>query len=283
MRAQGLQRQRIQELVVHGVVGRGDRDLAVRRLEQPVGRDDPVVVAGARGQLAAGEVVGGLEAEQADHAGHQADADRISAARAFAAQQRGQHAQRAVHARDQVADGRARAHGRIVLAAVQAHESAHRLGDEIEGGPVAIRTGGAEAVDAAMNDVRTQRFQGIVAETHLFHDAGTVVFDHDVAGGNQLAQDVLALLAVQVQRDRSLVAVVVCEVPAQTILDHALAADRIAFPGCFYLDDFGPHVGQDGGAIRARDDAGQVQDADSGEWHSLCLRRCRRLPGVSGP
>ena len=141
------------QLEVDLVVRRRDRDLAVGGLEQAVGRDQRVVVAGAQRLLAGLEVVRGEERQVRDHAVGEARRHFLALAGSLAPDERGADAHRCVRAGDQVGQRRRGARRRLALGAVDAHEAAHRLRDEVERRPVAVRAVVAEAGDVATHDV----------------------------------------------------------------------------------------------------------------------------------
>ena len=132
MLAQMREAERVDELVVDLVVGRRDGDLAIGRVEQAVRRDQRVVVAGAQRLLAGLEVVRREKREVGDHAVGEARRHFLAATGALAPDERGADAHRRVGAGDEIRQRRRGARGRLALGAVDAHEAAHRLRDEVE-------------------------------------------------------------------------------------------------------------------------------------------------------
>jgi hypothetical protein len=76
---------------------------------------------------------------------------------------------------DQIGDRRSGAHRLAVGRAGYGHEAAHRLRDEIEGGPVAIRSSRAEPADIGVDEIGPQFSQTRLAEPHRFQNAGPVI------------------------------------------------------------------------------------------------------------
>src|SRR4030095_15846685 len=87
----------------------------------------------------------------------------------------------------------------------------------------------------------------------------------------QTGQDGLALLGVEIEGDRLLVPVELREVPRQAFHDRALLAERIALARRLDLDHLGPHVAEEHAAERARENAGQVDDAETGQGQGRIL------------
>ena len=195
----------------------------------------------------------------------------------------GPRARRTARPRDRRSAGRAH---RIARRAGHAHEAAHGLGDEVERRAIDIGAGAAVAIDAADDQRRVQRCEAGGIEAHPGQHARAVVLDQHVRLAQQVGQDRLALIGVEIEGDRLLVAIELGEVPAEAVPDRALAAHRIAAPGRLDLDHLGAEVGEQLGAERARDDAGEVDHANPGERHraqpvavSTSSARCRRSRG----
>src|SRR5260221_2873906 len=265
MDAQLRRADRIEKLAVDHLGARRDRHFAVAGAEQAIGRGDPVIVAGALRHRRAGEIIGGEKTVKADQPIGQACADSVAGAGSAAPDQRRANAERAVEPCYEVADRRAGAHGLVARLAGDAHEAAHRLGDEVEGGAVAVGAAGTEAGDVAIDEIGLELFQPRRPKPHLFEDSRPVVLDQHVALGDKPCQDVAAFARAQVEGDRALVAVIGGEIPAQPIADGALVAHRVALARRLYLDDVRPHIGEHHRAERTRENAGEVEHADSGQ------------------
>jgi hypothetical protein len=132
----------------------------------------------------------------------------------------------------------------LISRAVDAHEPAHRLRDEIEARSITIRASVAEPGHAPAYQTRIEITQPFVRETHRGQHAGSVVIDQHVALGNQTRQDGTPVIRTQVKRDRALVTIIIGEIPGKPILDRALLAHRIALARCLDLDDLGAKVAE---------------------------------------
>ena len=264
----GLDAERAEE-APHDVVGAGrDGHLAVLRLVEAVRRRDRMLVARARRELAGAEILRAQVRHHADEPVHQARLDALAARHVAPPRDEGAgHAERAVEPRDQIADRRGRAHRLLALAPVHRHEPAHRLGDEVEGRALGVGPGAAIAIDAAHDQVRVQLGEPRLAEAHAGEHAGPVVLDQHVGPLEETGQDGLALLGVEIEGDRLLVPVELGEVPRQAVHDRALPANGIALARRLDLDDLGAHVAEEHAAERARENAGQVDDAETGQGH----------------
>ncbi len=246
---------------------------------EPIGWSLPV-----RARQPAGrQIVGRHEAQEADQPARQADRGGASLTRPPLTQQTGDDTESGVEAGNQIAHRRAGPHRRLIRRTVHAHEAAHRLGDEIEAGPVAIRTGGAEPGDAAAHQARVDFAQARLVEAHRGEHAGAVVVDQHITLRDQPRQDVAAFVGAQVQRDRALVAVVVGEIPGQPVPARALVAHRVALAWRLHLDDVGTKIAQQHGAERTGQHAREIEHADTGERQCDGHRRPRLnlVTGVS--
>src|SRR5712675_1773627 len=154
-------------------------------------------------------------------------------------------------------------HRRPIGLAGDAHKPAHRLGDEIEGRAVAIRSAPAKPGNIAVDEVGIERPEPRLVETHVYENSGAEILDQDIAAGDQFGQHLAALFVPQVEGQRSLVAVETSEVPAEPVADDTLLAHRIALAGCLDLDHLGSHVAEDHRAERPGEDAGQINHAQS--------------------
>ena len=120
--------------------------------------------------------------------------------------QRHQRADHRPQRGNRVADADAGAHWRTVLEAGDVTQPAHRLADRAEARLILHRPGLAEAGQAHHHQLGIQRMDGIPAEPQLLQHAGAEVFDQDVGLSDQLAQDLLAVRVLEVERQRLLVA-----------------------------------------------------------------------------
>ncbi len=214
---------------------------------------------------------------------------------AVALVQRGQDADRGIHAGHQVGHRHARllraAAGQVVALAGDTHQAAHALDHEIVAGAAGIRAGLAEARDRAIDQARVDGLDAFVVQPVLAQAADLEVLDQDVALLRQLAHQLRPARRGDVQRHRQLVAVgreVVGRlggVVAGRILQigRPPGARVVARAGPFDLDDFRTQVGQVLGTPGARQHAGEIQHANAGQG-SRTLRHVGRKkePGEAG-
>src|SRR6516165_7534887 len=165
-----------------------------------------MVVAGARRLLAGREIIRGEKAQHADHAVVETGADRVALPAAAAPHQGRAYPKRPVEPGDQIGDRRAGAHRRAVGLAGDAHEAAHRLGDEIEGRAVAISPAGAKAGDVAIDESGVECREPRRVEADAGQYAGAEILNQHVAPGDQLFQDRAPFSMPEIEGQRALVA-----------------------------------------------------------------------------
>ena len=187
------------------------------------------------------------------------------------------HPERGVEPRDEVPDRGTASHRLAVRGAARRHEAAHRLGDEIERGPLRVGSGGPVPVHARDDEARIDRLDPIRPEPHLREHPGTEVLHQHVRGAKEIGEGGAARVAIQVEDDGSLVAVELREVPAQALADGARAAHEVAVRA-LDLDDVRSHVREELGAEGPGQHPGEVNDPNPGERP----RRPARL-GHRGP
>jgi hypothetical protein len=155
------------------------------------------------------------------------------------------------------------------------------LRHQVVAGPLRIRTGLAEAGDRAIDQPRVVGRQALIVEAEFGEPADLEILDQHVRARGKLAHDAAALLALEVELDRSLAAVGGVEIgsaevaaagggderrsPAAGVVAGALALD---------LDHIGAEVGQDLPGPRPGQDAGELQHAQAGQRtrHEQLLR-----------
>ena len=181
-----------------------------------------------------------------------------------------------VHAGEQVGHGHAhflRATTQIVPFAGHAHQAADALHGIVVTCPLAVRAGLAKAGHAAIHQFGVQAAQAGVVQAVTGHVANLEIFNKDVAMLDQFPDQGLAFGLCDVAGHRTLVAV-----GPQVIggLGGVLAlgvfqkgrppgAGVVARAGALDLDDVGPQVGQGLGTPGARQNAGEVENADAVE------------------
>ncbi len=274
--------QHIEKPLQDHVVGGCDGNLAVPRLEETVRGHQRVVIAGAGRQLSGGEIFRRQIGHHADRAIHHGAFHMLSRSIEIARAQRAHNAECTVEAGHQIGDRLRDAHRLGAFRTVHAHQPAHGLSDEIEGGAVHIGAGRAIAVYIGGHQPRIERLQPRLAKTHLRHHAGAEIVDEDVGIRNQPLQHRAAARAIEIDDDRLLVAVEACIIGGEPVAQRALFADRVALGG-FHLDHLRPHVAQHHGAERAGKNPRQINDANAFErrfflGHILSHWRSQRCP-----
>ena len=155
--------------------------------------------------------------------------------------QRGQDASGSVVARHRIRDGRAD-HAGIGGRGHEAQEAGCRLCHRVIGRPIAGGTGGSEAGDGAVDDLRVDLAQVILARAKLFSDARTEVLDEDIGAFDERVEDGQIFGCLRIQRDGALVAIVGLKMGAvETALERA---ERVALAGTLDLDHIGTEIGQ---------------------------------------
>ena len=165
--------------------------------------------------------------------------------------------------RARVADGRAGLERRPAGQAGHAQRPARGQRDRVEALVAAPRPESAEALDRGVDQPRAAFAQVRVAEPEAIHRAGREVFQDDVDVLRQRAEQVAALIRLEVERDAALVGVQQNEeVGIQPRLVGQETAARFADPWRFDFDHVRAEKGQQLGARRAGLEMRQVQDAD---------------------
>ncbi len=163
-------------------------------------------------------------------------------------------------ARAEIAQGGARLHRRLVGKAGRVDDAAHRLHYQVHGWIVPIgprlAVAGARAVDQARIDlVQIGR-----TDPEAFGDAGREVLHQDVGARHHLAQEVAALLYLQIERDRLLVGVQHGERKRRPA--HVAAAAQMLAVERLDLDDLGAGHGHQKGGIGPVVDVRKVDHRD---------------------
>ena len=250
------------------IVSAGDDEAAVRRGEGIVRIGGGIAVAHQLRQLAGGEVALGAGFQAGHHGIHQGHVHPLAPAGELAGVQRHQDADGQVHAAQHVAHGAAHTGGLAARVAGDAHQAAHRLGDDIVSGALGVGPVAAEAGHRRINDARVDLFQLVIAQAQLVHNAGAIVLHHNVRLFDQLLEQLLALRRLQIQGNALLVAVHVGIVHAGAVFDGAHGPGVVPLAGDLDLDDVGAEIRQHHRAVRSGQDPGEVQDRDISQCSS---------------
>ncbi len=207
-----------------------------------------------------------------------------SASARLARIQRGEDRLRRIHAGEHVDRGHAELQRSLAGFAVGGHHAGLALDDQVVAWPFGLGREAGVAGDRAVHQPGIELGQLFVAQAQLFRTADLEVLDHHVAARGQLAGQLQARFALQVQRDRALVAVGAVEVRGIARADaQAPVAGVIAAGRVFDLDDVGAEVGQRHRAHRPRQHARQVQYPHAGQRQRcgivFVMHGQRPLPG----
>jgi hypothetical protein len=98
------------------------------------------------------------------------------------------------------------------------HHSAHRLGDDVVGGALAVRSEKAieapESGNAGVDQARVELGKLLVADAHVVEKSWPKVLDDNVRVLRQIPEDLPPFLALEIERQAALVAVEPEKVPA---------------------------------------------------------------------
>ena len=144
----------------------------------------------------------------------------------------------------------------------------------IVGRLVAKRAAVAVAGNRGVDEPGVAAGEGLPAVAEAVHHAGTEVLHEDIAGGQDRVENLSVVRALEVERDAFLVAVECHEIPGLSSHEGKPLARIVADIGPFDLDDAGPQIRQDHGAIRTRENPRHVDDGNAVER--------RLLQGIGG-
>ena len=180
--------------------------------------------------------------------------------------QQGQRADHGPHARALVAHRRARAHGRVIRAAVDAGQAAEGLHEGFVARLHGHRAGAAEGRDLAVDQARVARAQAGPVNAQLGRHAGAQVVDEDVGLAHQALERGQPVGAFQVQRHRLFAAIEDVEVERVAMPERRSHGARVvAAFDALDLDHFGAQVGEDRAGKRPGQHLAQLQHAHTSQ------------------
>ncbi len=251
--------QLVAEAAKGAVVADGDEDVAGRRAVLVVGADVRVGVAGQLRHLAGEEVVRRVRMHQRQAAVVERHVQELPGPRPFTLQQRHQDADAGVEPGAQVHQRNADAGRAARLVAIDGEHPRHRLHHGVVAGHAAQRPLAAETGNAAVDQTRKARLHNrLVAQPPLFHRAGLEVLHQDVGARQEAQQHLATLLLAQVEGDAALVAVHADEVGGVVVVERRPPVAHLVALRRLDLDHVGAVVGEDLGAVRPAQHAGQV-------------------------
>ena len=159
-------------------------------------------------------------------------------------------------------------------------QSGHDLGDGGEPGTGRVRAGLPEAGHASDHERRIALVEHVGPESHAFEGAGTEVLDEHLCVVDESEEHVAIGRILQVESDRTLVAV--HHLPPQARMVAWVAprhvAQAVAGDGPLHLDHVGTEVGQVAGRVRAgqhRRDVEHPEVAERSRTHRRLMRKQR--------
>ena len=161
-----------------------------------------------------------------------------------------------------IADRLADQGGRALRLARGLHQAAHGLNNDVVGRAVGQRAGLAEAGDADIHQPGIEGAQRFGADAQALGHARPEVLDHHIDLPGQLMHHGDRIRMFEVQHQALLVAIHDREQGALPILHGADGAVVVAL-GRLHLHDFRAQIGQQGRGHGARQNPGEVQDADA--------------------
>ena len=207
--------------------------------------------------------------EMREHAGQEVHLDLLPLAGLLAVIERGEDAVDHVHGADLVGEAGARRHRRLVAAAGVGDQPGEALDQHVLAGPVDIGPLLAIARARAVDDPRVDGLEVLVAVAEPGQHAGPEVLHHHVGLLGHLHDDRVHLAALQVQRDRPLVAVPGEEVRALRAADpfgeEGHRAEQVAGARALDLDDVGAHVAEELRRERPLQQMAEIEDGDAFE------------------
>jgi hypothetical protein len=160
---------------------------------------------------------------------------------------------------------------RRVVPAVEVHHAGRRVDDVGERGARAPRARLTEAGDGAVDEIAPHGGERVVVRAEARRDAGREILHDDVRAAREIAHDGLRRRLAQIERDALLARVHAHEVRALIVAAllelmrraaHVVAAARL-----LDLDDARAEIGEEARAVRAGEDAREVENDEARqEW-----------------
>ena len=110
-----------------------------------------------------------------------------------------------MHSGTGIADGRAGLKRRRAGKSGDRHRAARSLRDHVEALVFAVGAEGPEALDRQVDQTRINFLQFVIAEAEAFERAERIILRHDIDLLHQVEENLLPLVALEVQRDRPFV------------------------------------------------------------------------------
>src|SRR5207249_6180638 len=144
-----------------------------------------------------------------------------------------------------------------------AHEPALPMHDDVEGGPVGVRSVESPAGDRDVDKAWIRLEERCRGKPQVVHRPGPEVLDDDVGPVGEPAEDRAALFAFEVDREASFVAIESREVPAFAGGVRLEKPREVAGRRMLDLDDIGAEVRELHPAVRTRHVVPDLDDTDA--------------------
>src|SRR6185503_7316020 len=152
------------------------------------------------------------------------DVDKLSAAVTLADAQRREDADRRVEASGEVGDRHADLHRRPTLLTRHAHQTAHRLDDDVECRPLGVWPVETPSRHCRVDEPWIRVEKALWVEAEVAHRARPEVLDDDVGALRETTEDVCAGPVFEIERDAALAAIEPHKVAALAVDDGLEAA-----------------------------------------------------------
>ena len=245
-----------------------ERQITRFRPECLIGQQRRIGSAHRPGDDAVGQVRADHTREDAELTFEHRDVDELPASGLLSGVERGQDAERRVHAGRDVGDRDAAADTRAAGFPGYADQAALRLDHEVERRPVAVGTVLSEARNRTINDAGMPGACARVVDAELLDRPDPKILQHDVGVLEETKEEVLALRMFEIDLDAALVPVQADEVRRLALVERRSPGARdVAVSGRFDLDDLGAVVAEHRRRKRSRQRVSQIQNRDVVERH----------------
>ena len=222
-----------------------------------------VVALGVRNLTGDGRA-GSLEGVYPDHGGEQRRADDLALAGSLPLQQRGQRPERAVHPGEQVGDRNSDSFRVVRTGTGEGHQPGLALQDLVVSAAGGLRPVMSETGDRQDDQSGVELVHRCGGEAQTVEDTGPEVLEKDVRAFDETAQHLLAVVALEVEGDRFLVAIAGEEVGGLAVVlgthEGRAPGSGVVTGGLFDLDDSRAQVGQHHAGVGPGEGPAQIHD-----------------------